>query len=88
MFLTEMLNFIKDYSPQPMLPLMHVTKAETFARYLAKNEKLEPRTCPVFGEALLYFFYGRPAYKLDNENPIITDEYLFPVCFIDRKSVV
>lgn len=83
-----MLSFVEHHHPQPYLPLMHITKADTFAKYLSKNEKLEPRACPVFGEPLLYFFYGRPAYKIDNENKIITDEYLFPVCFIIDSSIV
>jgi len=86
--MSELLDFIEHHNPQPYLPLMHVTKADIFARYLCKSEKLEPRECPVFGEPLLYFFYGRPAYKIDNKNIVITDEYLFPVCFIIDSSNV
>jgi hypothetical protein len=35
-----------------------------------------------------YLFYGRPAYKIDTDNEIRTDEYLNPICFIIKRNCV
>ena len=44
--------------------------------------------CPVFSELLVYFFYGRPAYKVSvAEDQRVTDEYL-PIALIFEGSAI
>lgn len=66
----------------PRLPLVHSTDSFTFADIL-ENGAVTPQACSVFkGEALTYFFYGRPAFRPNaNEEPTGLQHY-FPVCFV------
>lgn len=49
-------------SVTPLLPLVHTTDWHRF-RTLKQIPVLEPRACKVYGEDLLYFFYGKPCYR-------------------------
>lgn len=64
------------------LPLMH--SCECFdSRNIFESGQIEARSCKVFGEKLLYFFYGKPSYPVGEkikENR--TDIEYCPVCFI------
>ncbi len=66
----------------PKLPLVHSTDAYSLREALA-DDNLEPVDCNVFlGEALIYTFYGRPAFRPNNsEQPTSLGHYL-PVCLI------
>lgn len=46
----------------PPLPLTHTCDANAFLNILDKKQ-ITTEICDVFGEPLIYFFYGRPAYK-------------------------
>lgn len=47
------------------LPLLHITGTGV-ARNIILTGMLEARPCKFFNEKLLYFFFGRPAYRLRN----------------------
>lgn len=56
-------NFVHRATPlDGQLGLTHVTDCARLAS-LVQSERLEPRLCSVFGEKLIYLFYGRPAYR-------------------------
>ncbi len=64
--------------PDP-LPLVHTSRCEWASSFLATPE-LHPRLCPVYGENLLYLFYGRPAYRIRERG---RHEIAYcPICFI------
>lgn len=46
----------------PVMPLMHTTDALSFEGVTA-TRNLETKECEFYKEPLLYFFYGRPAYR-------------------------
>ena len=46
----------------PMLPLTHVTRG-ILAEDIIRKGSVEPSACKLFGEPLVYFYYGRPAYN-------------------------
>lgn len=64
------------------LPLMH--SCECFScREIIRTKRLEARMCPVFGENLLYFFYGKAVYPVAAKvTGFHTDFEYCPVCFI------
>jgi len=72
----------------PRLPLVHTTDSYRFLNAFEDGE-LMPKACNVFaGEPLLYFFYGRPSYRVNsNEPPTSLDHYL-PVCMLFRAESV
>jgi hypothetical protein len=63
-----MTRFFNDFvkgapEAQPVLPLAHTFQAIDF-HSIAEAGELRTAECPIFtGEFLLYFFYGRPAYR-------------------------
>jgi hypothetical protein len=66
----------------PELPLIHTTQCEHLPSIRA-NHALEPRQCRVFGEPLLYLFYGRPSYRdCAKTTPVNQDVAYCPVCFV------
>ncbi len=69
------------------MPLFHNTWAFNFRTLSRANPaKLTPTDCPVFNERLLYFFYGRPAYRvLDEESDLLS---YAPVCFLLKPDAV
>jgi hypothetical protein len=73
----------------PCLPLVHITSSNHFRTILATGEVKAVKECPVFKELLVYLFYGRPAFKVEVDNPEqrVVDEYL-PTALILEPSVV
>jgi len=69
-FLLDNTCTVKD----EVLPLVH-TRSHKTAKDILPKKKLERKLCEVFNEYLLYFFYARPAYRLD-------DVLKIPVVFI------
>ena len=69
------------------LPLVHSTRCEKFAD-IAKARSLIPQLCPVFGEPLIYLFYGRPAYRSKNGSTPSTDIAYCPVCFVFKPYTI
>lgn len=68
------------------LPLIHTTRAYSFDGMLIGNY-LKPTKCPVFDEPLLYFFYGRPAYRARSGNNGRL-EFDWPIVFVFDPSKV
>lgn len=68
--------------PEP-LPLVHSTRSSVF-KSIARGSRLSPRRCPVFDELLLYFFYGRPAYRV--RAPQVHQIGYCPICFILKPN--
>jgi hypothetical protein len=67
------------------LPLVHTSRCEHLPDFM-KSHALEPQQCPVFGEKLVYLFYGRPAYK----SRIAPGESiaLCPICFVFKPHTL
>jgi len=77
--------FDKHKNNLPNLPLCHTTDGYT-AREILSQGKLSPTPCPVFkGEDLLYFFYGKPTYRVSSESTAGTSAF-WPVSFLIRSS--
>jgi hypothetical protein len=79
---------IQKTSPAgPRLPLIHSTDAYAVGTMLEDGGKIEPQPCSIFKpERLTYLFYGRPAYR-PNQNELPTDlQHYLPVCLIFRPS--
>lgn len=70
------------------LPLVHTTRCEVLPHIVSGNELLAVNPCDVFHEHLLYFFYGRPAYRhtLGGEPSGTLD--LCPVCFVFKPYTI
>lgn len=74
---------------KPLLPLTHVTGAMTFIKIISQNSEtstLLATKCGVYNEAILYMFYGRPAYRpfpgvLSTSLPEFR-----PICFLIRPE--
>lgn len=83
--LMEYISKEVNYSTRPkpvILPLMH--SCDVYAcESIINQSSINPALCPVFGEDLLYFFYGKPAYPIGAKEPYNrTDTFCCPVCFI------
>ena len=80
--MNEFDRFVTTFPPAtPLLPLFHVCDAVGF-RHIIQDVQLKTFTCKVFEKDLLYFFYGRPSYRIKaNGLPTTSPAYL-PVCFI------
>jgi hypothetical protein len=60
-------NWVKDVAPHSnALAWCHTTRAHLF-RDMVESGECRIQLCKVFAEELLYFFYGRPAYKIGND---------------------
>jgi hypothetical protein len=63
------------------LPLVHTTLCESF-REIASEGSLSPRLCSVFGEPLVYLFYGRPSFRSRKGGSPSTSITHCPICFV------
>jgi hypothetical protein len=69
------------------LPVVHTAEYFHLASIQASNT-LRARTCKVFNESLLYFFYGRPAYRDASQTIPTRDVGFYPICFVFRPGTV
>jgi len=70
------------------LPLVHTTRCELLQDIVANNELNSSIPCDVFNEHLIYFFYGRPAYRhVLGRDPGGGIE-LCPVCFVFKPHTI
>jgi hypothetical protein len=54
-----------------------------------EDGELVPQPCNVFiGEPLLYFFYGRPSYRVNSDEAPTSLEHYLPVCLLFRSTAV
>lgn len=72
---------------QEELPLIHTSRCEHVEAIITSNA-LTPRYCSVFKESVLYFFYGRPAYRPSAPAPGGDIIPLCPVCFVFKPRTV
>lgn len=63
------------------LPYFHSCSGKAFRSILASG-KIEKRNCPVFDEELIYFFYGKPSYRMPDSGANTRDTSRFPICFV------
>jgi hypothetical protein len=68
------------------LPLVHSTRYETL-RQITTSHSLAPQFCDVFSEPLLYLFYGRPAFRVQQNNRSATNMALCPICFVFKPYI-
>ncbi len=72
---------------EPQLPLVHSTDAYALGDILDTGE-IVPQTCGVFvGEDLLYFFYGKPAFRPNIFAEPTSLAHYFPICFIFKPEL-
>jgi len=69
------------------LPLVHTTEYFRLASIQASN-MLQPSDCAIFKEPLLYFFYGRPAYRDSSQTTPTRDVGFYPICFVFRPATI
>jgi hypothetical protein len=82
-------DFLSTYSGElPELPLVHNTSCSQLEQILTTGI-LEPRDCSVFGEPLIYFFYGRPVYRSRKHgtSPDTRFDYC-PVCLVFKPGAL
>ena len=79
-------NFIEKHTPtNPQMPFTHNTSGANFQSILF-NGKISKIMCPVFHQEYVYFFYGRPAYKVSSKEESCTIEELLPVCMLFKPD--
>ncbi len=69
------------------LPLVHTTEYFRLASIQASN-MLQTNDCSIFKEPLLYFFYGRPAYRDSSQTTPTRDVGFYPICFVFRPATI
>lgn len=69
------------------LPLTHLSEAYHL-RPIVETGELAPSGCKVFGESLVYFFYGRPAYRVASQIDNNGLDAYWPVCFVLKATAV
>lgn len=74
---------------KPLLPSVHTTDVYRFVNALQDGELSPPRPCNVFvGEPLIYFFYGRPSYRVNSDEPPSSLDHYLPVCLLFRAASI
>lgn len=81
-------TLIDETATPALLPSMHSTTCHKVESVL-EQDMLSATKCPVFNEMLLYFFYGKPSYKVSRKYAEArTDNVILPCCFIlDSKKI-
>lgn len=69
------------------LPVVHTTEYFRLGSIGASNT-LQATACKIFKEPLLYFFYGRPAYRDASQTTPARDVSFYPICFVFRPGTV
>ncbi|OQY60103.1 MAG: hypothetical protein B6245_03110 [Desulfobacteraceae bacterium 4572_88] len=80
-------EYISKATPSdPPLPLTYMTNSNDLMR-IVRESQLKPSRSRVFGEALLYLFYGRPIYQAGSEIEMISSHDMhYPVCILLRPE--
>ena len=74
-------------SALPELPLVHTTRCEFLNAFIIAK-RIEPRPCGRFSEDLIYFFYGRPAYRSSRGSKPGEPIELCPLCFVVKPAAI
>jgi hypothetical protein len=69
------------------LPMVHTTEFFRLSS-IQSSKSLQPRYCKVFKEPLLYFFYGRPAYRDTSQMIPTRDVGFYPICLVFRPGTL
>ena len=69
------------------LPLVHTTEYFRLSSIQA-NHALRVNHCKIFDEPLLYFFYGRPAYRDPSQTEPTREIGFYPICFVFRPGAI
>ena len=70
------------------LPLVHTTRCEILPQIVASHELRSITACDVFHEYLIYFFYGRPAYRHALGGAPSGNLDLCSVCFVFKTHTI
>lgn len=82
-------DFVQKHHSFPgRLPSTHATDTFTARKIFKQKQELAPSQCPVFKELLLYFFYGRVAYRVHPNEPANALTSYAPVCFVLKPAAV
>lgn len=69
------------------LPIFHTMEGKIFTSIIYNTSReLAPAYCKNFQIDLLYFFYGRPSYRVKTETPT-ADQGLFPVVILINPKI-
>lgn len=71
-----------------LLPLFHTCDCFDGRRYIKKSELTTGGNCSVFGEKLVYLFYGRPAFKYKAAEGANRDVSLYPLAFMIKADAL
>ncbi len=66
---------------KPVLPLFHTCDLEGFTGIL-ELRSIKTAKCEVFKKELVYFFYGRPSYRIKGAGMPTANSAYDPICFI------
>lgn len=69
-----------------LMPLTHITKG-IGAEDIARDEEVRPAHCDLFDQAVAYFFYGRPAYRVSGDGAVKV-EAACPFCFVFSAALI
>jgi hypothetical protein len=70
----------------PLMPLTHITKG-IGAEDISRAGIVSPARGEMFEEALAYFFYGRPAYRVGGDGAVKV-EAACPYCFVFNAALI
>src|SRR6478735_8687431 len=74
-------------NPHPrLLPLTHLAQSLTAERIISEG-RIKSEKCKNFKIPLAYFFYGRPAYRV-NSDAAVQIEASSPFCFIFSPNII
>jgi hypothetical protein len=86
--MTSFCDYVQKQAMSPTeLPLVHTTSYDRLPAIQTSNT-LHAASCKVFKEPLLYFFYGRPAYRDDSQIAPTRDIGFYPICFVFRSGTI
>src|SRR5690349_7050598 len=86
--MTAFSDYVQKQAIHPSeLPLVHTTEYFRLAS-IQTTHSLEPGLCKVFKEDLLYFFYGRPAYRDCSLTTPSRDVGFCPICFLFKPGTI
>lgn len=71
----------------PILPLVHTCDCYTL-REIISSKTIKPTLCPVFKEELVYYFYGRPSYRVNDKGLAFNTSSVYPACLIIQPEEV
>jgi hypothetical protein len=85
---TSFSDYVQKEAMAPAeLPMVHTTEYFRLASIQTSNT-LQANTCMIFKEPLLYFFYGRPAYRDASQTTPTRDVGFYPICFVFRPDTI